>query len=83
MMVMQYAELGSLKSVLQMAVQSGQPMAVLSWANRLRIAAEIAAGVDFLHNQSPPIIHCDLKCENVVMTEARLVISRRLDHILC
>ena len=71
MMVMQYAENGSLKTVLQNAAQSKQPMAVLPWAKRVRIAAEIAAGVDFLHSQTPPIVHCDLKCDNVVMTEAR------------
>jgi serine/threonine protein kinase len=42
----------------------------LSWAQRHNIGVGVASGVDFLHSQSPPVIHRDLKSANVVLTEA-------------
>ena len=41
----------------------------LGWGCRLRIASGIAAGMEFLHGQRPPIFHRDLKCANIVMDE--------------
>ena len=42
----------------------------LSWAQRHDIGVGVASGVDFLHSQSPPVIHRDLKSANVVLTDA-------------
>ena len=62
MLVMDYAAMGSLFDVLSHASVLQDPLEALSWASRVSIAAGVAAGVEFLHAQSPPVIHCDLKC---------------------
>ncbi|KTG34191.1 hypothetical protein cypCar_00026372 [Cyprinus carpio] len=40
---------------------------VVAWPLRLRILYEIALGVNFLHNMSPPLLHHDLKTQNILM----------------
>lgn len=40
---------------------------VLGWPLRLRILYEIALGVNFLHNMSPPLLHHDLKTQNILL----------------
>ncbi|XP_016118840.1 receptor-interacting serine/threonine-protein kinase 2-like, partial [Sinocyclocheilus grahami] len=40
---------------------------VVAWTLRLRILYEIALGVNFLHNMSPPLLHHDLKTQNILM----------------
>nr|BAF62164.1 receptor-interacting serine-threonine kinase 2 [Danio rerio] len=39
----------------------------VAWPLRLRILYEIALGVNFLHNMSPPLLHHDLKTQNILM----------------
>ncbi|CAG7898020.1 unnamed protein product [Brassica rapa] len=40
----------------------------LSWANRLRIAAETAQGLEYLHiGCKPPMIHRDIKSTNILL----------------
>lgn len=42
----------------------------LSLAQRLDIAADIIAAVEYLHNScQPPVIHCDLKPSNILLAE--------------
>lgn len=40
---------------------------VLAWPLRLRILYEIALGVNFLHNMTPPLLHHDLKTQNILL----------------
>lgn len=39
----------------------------LAWPLRLRILYEIALGVNFLHNMNPPLLHQDLKTQNILL----------------
>ena len=39
----------------------------LHWALRLRILYQIALGVNFLHNMTPPLLHHDLKTQNILL----------------
>lgn len=40
---------------------------VLAWPLRIRILYEIALGVNFLHNMNPPLLHHDLKTQNILL----------------
>ncbi|XP_078663655.1 receptor-interacting serine/threonine-protein kinase 2-like [Branchiostoma floridae x Branchiostoma belcheri] len=57
--VMPYMENGSLAGLLRDVD--------VPWALRWRMAHEISLGMTFLHCQSPQILHCDLKAENVLL----------------
>lgn len=37
------------------------------WHDRLRIAAEVAGGLLFLHRHDPPVLHRDLKPDNILL----------------
>lgn len=40
----------------------------LSWIQRMKIALDVATGVEYLHSfTSPPHVHKDLKCSNVLL----------------
>ncbi len=65
MLVMELGTSGSLRDLL---ARSSLP--TLGWPARLRIATGCACGVEFLHAQSPPIIHTDLKSANIVLDVA-------------
>jgi serine/threonine protein kinase len=65
MLVMEYAAGGSLRALLARSTRDTLP-----WPQRLTILAGVACGVEFLHAQTPPVIHFDLKCENIVLTES-------------
>lgn len=42
---------------------------LLSWESRLRFATDVVAGMLFLHSRQPPMLHRDLKSENVLLDE--------------
>ncbi|XP_029447480.1 receptor-interacting serine/threonine-protein kinase 2 isoform X2 [Rhinatrema bivittatum] len=39
----------------------------IAWSLRFRILYEIALGVNFLHNMNPPLLHHDLKTQNILL----------------
>jgi serine/threonine-protein kinase CTR1 len=45
----------------------------LGWDSRLKIALDIAAGLEYMHSRSPPVIHRDLKSPNVLVLPLPLV----------
>ena len=47
-----------------MALLKRSSLDSLDWAARHDIGVGVASGVDFLHSQSPPVIHRDLKVRN-------------------
>jgi serine/threonine protein kinase/GTPase SAR1 family protein len=40
----------------------------IAWEEKLRLALDVASGMDFMHKQTPPIIHRDLKTPNILLT---------------
>uniref|UniRef100_H3A4C8 Receptor-interacting serine/threonine-protein kinase 2 n=1 Tax=Latimeria chalumnae TaxID=7897 RepID=H3A4C8_LATCH len=42
---------------------------VLVWPLRIRILYEVALGVNFLHNMNPPLLHHDLKTQNILLDD--------------
>ncbi|NWR55994.1 RIPK2 kinase, partial [Bucorvus abyssinicus] len=41
----------------------------ISWCLRFRILYEIALGVNYLHNMNPPLLHHDLKTQNILLDD--------------
>ncbi|EMP42272.1 Receptor-interacting serine/threonine-protein kinase 2 [Chelonia mydas] len=39
----------------------------IAWSLRFRVLYEIALGVNYLHNMSPPLLHHDLKTQNILL----------------
>ena len=65
MVVMELSPRGSLSSYLAASVPDNQ-----AWPACIDILRGIAAGVEFLHTQSPPIVHLDLKSDNIVLSDS-------------
>ena len=61
-MLMEFMDLGDLRSYL---IHNE-----LRFSNQVRIATEIANGMNYLHNQIPAIIHLDLKSLNVLLKKS-------------
>ena len=65
LLLMELCVSGSLSKLLR-----SNTLQTLGWAKRQEIGVGVACGVDFLHSQSPPVIHRDLKSANVVLSES-------------
>ncbi|MCO5586867.1 hypothetical protein L7F22_040812 [Adiantum nelumboides] len=65
-LILEYMPNGSLQDHLH-----GQDhVGLSSWDARLRVARSVAEGLFYLHNDGPtPIIHCDLKPQNILFDE--------------
>ncbi|CAN6237050.1 unnamed protein product [Urochloa humidicola] len=61
---------GSLERWLHCEYYSGMPERVLSLGQRICIAANVAAALDYIHNHvTPPLVHCDLKPSNILLDD--------------
>ncbi|XP_062511683.1 probable serine/threonine-protein kinase DDB_G0271682 isoform X2 [Corticium candelabrum] len=63
--IMEHVEYGDLENLLLHAVEDHP--AIKQWDCRIRMAQEIAKGMEYLHSLEPPIIHRDLKTKNVLV----------------
>ncbi|XP_042184512.1 receptor-interacting serine/threonine-protein kinase 2 isoform X4 [Oncorhynchus tshawytscha] len=61
--VTEYMSNGSLDQLLH----ENNLYTLLAWSLRLRVLYEIALGVNFLHNMTPPLLHHDLKTQNILL----------------
>ncbi|XP_069813494.1 receptor-interacting serine/threonine-protein kinase 2 [Dendropsophus ebraccatus] len=61
--VTEYMPGGSLNQLLH----EDNPLTTIVWPLRFRMLYEIALGVNFLHNMSPPLLHHDLKTQNILL----------------
>ncbi|CAG5122453.1 unnamed protein product [Candidula unifasciata] len=46
---------------------------LLTWPQRTRLCGQVADGMAFLHSTKPPIIHRDLRCGNLFLSDNDLV----------
>ena len=60
--VMEYFKNGDLKSFQQKCMDCD------CWARKMRMVLDIALGMNYLHTLDPPIIHRDLKLNNVFVS---------------
>ncbi|CAN6217263.1 unnamed protein product [Urochloa humidicola] len=67
-LVYEFMANGSLDMWIHPRQHQGSPRRVLTLGQRIRIVADVASALDYLHNQLiPPLIHCDLKPSNVLL----------------
>ncbi len=54
----------------------------INWPLRMKIAMDIAKGMDFLHSSTPPVVHRDLKSPVSIspLIERKVLIFRLLEY---
>ncbi|XP_078150819.1 uncharacterized protein LOC144546169 [Carex rostrata] len=69
-LVFEFMPNGSLETWLHPNACTDRPFRSLSFIQRLNIAFDVAAALDYLHYHVPaPIVHCDLKPSNVLLDD--------------
>jgi len=69
-LVFEFMPNGSLETWLHPYACTDRPFRTLSFIQRLNIAFDVAAALDYLHYHVPaPIVHCDLKPSNVLLDD--------------
>ncbi|CAM0948775.1 unnamed protein product [Alopecurus aequalis] len=68
-LVFEFMPNGSLDRWLHMDVHASQHLQGLTLIQRLNIAVSIADALDYLHNCESPMVHCDLKPSNILLSE--------------
>ncbi|GJP82996.1 hypothetical protein CLOP_g13214, partial [Closterium sp. NIES-67] len=70
-LILEHMPYGSLASWLRPHADAGarQPP-TLSFDQRVKIAADVARAVEFLHSQPKPIVHRDIKTETILLDES-------------
>ncbi|XP_078161931.1 uncharacterized protein LOC144557258 [Carex rostrata] len=69
-LVFEFMPNGSLETWLHPNACTDRPFRILNFIQRLNIAFDMAAALDYLHNHVPaPIVHCDLKPSNVLLDD--------------
>ncbi|KAJ1258354.1 hypothetical protein BS78_10G068900 [Paspalum vaginatum] len=67
-LVFRFMANGSLARWLHPKQEADKPTRTLSLGQRICIVTDVACALDYLHNQlSPPLVHCNLKPENVLL----------------
>ncbi|XP_044971364.1 probable LRR receptor-like serine/threonine-protein kinase At3g47570 [Hordeum vulgare subsp. vulgare] len=68
--VLDFMPYGGLDRWLHPDIYSSNPVKILTLMQRLSIASDVAAALDYLHNNcQPTIVHCDLKPSNILLGE--------------
>ncbi|GMH29152.1 hypothetical protein Nepgr_030995 [Nepenthes gracilis] len=68
----EFATMGSLHHILhgRKGIHGAQPGPLLNWMLRVRIAVDMARGLEYLHEKvQPPIIHKDIRSSNFLLFE--------------
>uniref|UniRef100_A0A0E0KNA1 Receptor kinase-like protein Xa21 n=1 Tax=Oryza punctata TaxID=4537 RepID=A0A0E0KNA1_ORYPU len=66
--VLEFMANGSLDMWVHPKLHQNSPKRGLTFGQMIRIAADVASALDYMHNQlTPPLIHCDLKPSNVLL----------------
>ncbi|EEC66835.1 hypothetical protein OsI_33296 [Oryza sativa Indica Group] len=67
-LVFEFMPYGSLDRWIHPDIDPSSPVEVLTLMQRLNIALDIGAALDYLHNNcQPAIVHCDLKPSNILL----------------
>ncbi|PNT66733.1 probable LRR receptor-like serine/threonine-protein kinase At3g47570 [Brachypodium distachyon] len=68
--VLDFMPYGGLDKWLHPEIYGSNPVKILTLVQRLSIASDIAAALDYLHNNcQPAIVHCDFKPSNILLGE--------------
>lgn len=65
-LVMEYCKHGSLYDIIH---DESKKEIVQDWSNRIRWAANVALGMNVVHNEPPTVLHRDLKPSNIFLDE--------------
>ena len=56
----------------QHAPDTPAPLSFFTLGLKCRVLHDVASGLDYLHKQTPPIIHCDLSARNILLCSGLL-----------